>query len=107
MTYVDDDGIRRCQCGLALVPSESPSAREGQLDCPARWRDREGRHESWIVTRAIPEIVEEIQGINDLLEGRRGNPRVVDPAIRRRLGRRRRECKDEKIEAERRLREGE
>lgn len=53
--------------------------------------------------RAIPEIEEEIQGINDLLYGRRGEPRVVDPAIRAGLGRRRRECKDEKIEAERLL----
>ncbi len=54
--------------------------------------------------RAIPEIQEELRGLRDALDMK---PRIVDPAIRERLGRRKTECKDELIEAERRLREGE
>ena len=54
--------------------------------------------------RAIPEIEDELREIKDLLHGKQ---HVLDPCIRMRLGRRRRECKDEIAEANRRLRAGE
>lgn len=50
--------------------------------------------------RAIGEIQDEIDGVNEALNSR---PRILDPAIRARLGRRRRDLQNELYEARHRL----
>lgn len=75
-----------------------------------RWSEAEGRILSYeevtqggteaATPRAIPEIEEHLASIRDLLYGKN---HVVEPAIRARLGRQRRELRDELAEAKRRL----